>query len=32
MVMEEAGELSQRASYADIVDNSYGEKAMTELG
>ena len=31
MVMAEAGELSQTAPFADIVDNSFAEKAVTGL-
>ncbi|MGI6404289.1 MAG: ABC transporter substrate-binding protein [Oscillospiraceae bacterium] len=31
MVMETAGELSQKASYTDIVDNSFGEKAVATV-
>lgn len=30
-VMEEAGELSQRVEFSDLVDNSYAEKAVEQL-
>ena len=29
--MEEAGELSERVEFADLVDNSYAEKAVEQL-
>ncbi|MDL2225814.1 ABC transporter substrate-binding protein [Eubacteriales bacterium OttesenSCG-928-M02] len=31
LVMEEAGELNQKAPYAEIVDNTFGEKAVKEV-
>ncbi len=31
LVMETAGELSQKASYADLVDNSFGDKAVSTV-
>ncbi len=31
LVMETAGELSKKAPYADIVDNSFGEKAVATI-